>query len=258
MRLEGKVAVVTGASRGIGKAIARGYAGEGANVVITGRNEPDLEAVADAIGAQGGRALAVVADARSREAARAVVNAALEAFGRLDILVNNAGLVVIKPSIEVTEEEFDLVLDTNLKGVFLMSQAAAKPMIEASSGVIINIGSIASFVGLPGRASYCASKGGVSMLTKSLAAEWAPLGIRVNCLAPGYVRTEGHERMVARGLLNRQALAEAAPARRVADVKEIVGPALFLASDEASFVHGETFLVDGGWVADVHMPVTDE
>lgn len=253
MRLEGRTAIVTGATRGIGRAIAAGFRAEGANVVVTGRNAEGVEATASELG----HALGLVADVRDPAAAREVVRRTLDAFGRLDILVNNAGTIVIKATLETTEDEWDLVLDTNLKGAFFMAQAAGREMVAAGRGSIINIGSIASVVGLPGRASYCASKGALDLLTRSLATEWGPLGVRVNCLAPGYVRTEGHEALVAHGFIDRDALAAAAPARRIAGVQEIVGPAVFLASDEASFVHGEILMVDGGWVADAHAPRRD-
>lgn len=145
-------------------------------------------------------------------------------------------------------------MDLNLRGMFFMCQAAGQVMVSAGSGCIINIGSITSAVGLPGRAVYCASKGGVALLTRSLAAEWGPLGVRVNCLAPGFIRTEGHDALVASGVISRDALAAATPARRVGSVVAVVGPAVFLASDEAAFMHGEVMLVDGGWVADGHLP----
>lgn len=254
MRLENKVAIVTGGGRGIGKAIARGFAAEGASVVVTGRTMSEIEAVAVEMRASGRGALAVSADVRTPQDARSVVEKTLAEFGRVDVLVNNAGTTVIKPTLDLTEDDWDLVMDTNVKGSFLMAQAVARVMLPARTGAIINIGSIASFVGMPGRAVYCATKGAIAQLTRALAVEWAPHGIRVNCLAPGYVRTEGHERLVAQGFISREALAAATPAGRVADVDEMVGPAVFLASEDARFVHGETLLADGGWVADAHVP----
>lgn len=253
MRLEGRIAIVTGASRGIGFAIARGLAKEGARVVVTGRDAATLEPAATRLGADGAVA-AIVADVRSAAAANEVVAFCEARFGTPDILVNNAGTIVIKPTVDLSEAEWDLVLDTNLKGTFLMCQAVARGMLRARRGSIINIGSIASVVGLPGRASYCASKGAMSLLTRSLATEWGPQGVRVNCLAPGYVRTEGHVRLAAQGYIDSDAMGAAAPARRVAEVDEMVGPAVFLASEDASFVNGETLMVDGGWVADAHAP----
>ena len=253
MRLEGRIAIVTGASRGIGFAIGRGLVREGARVVITGRDPVALERAASELSGEGAAA-AVPADVRSAGAASEVVAFCEAQFGAPDILVNNAGTIVIKPTVELSEAEWDLVLDTNLKGTFLMCQAAGRRMLRAGRGSIINIGSIASVVGLPGRASYCASKGAMSLLTRSLATEWGPQGVRVNCLAPGYVRTEGHVRLAAQGYIDSDAMGRAAPARRVADVEEMVGPAVFLASDESSFVHGETLMVDGGWTSDAHAP----
>jgi NAD(P)-dependent dehydrogenase (short-subunit alcohol dehydrogenase family) len=248
-RLADRVAIVTGAGRGIGRGVALGYAREGADLVLVSRTATELNRVAEEIGALGRSAIVVAGDVRDPALAASAVEQAQARFGRLDILVNAAGIPMVAPSTELTLENWQKAIDINLTGSFLWAQAAGRVMVAAGRGVIINIGSLTSFQGFPARAAYAASKGGVIQLTKVLAVEWAPQGVRVNAIAPGWIRTPLQDELVAAGKLDRGPIISRTPARRVGEVDDIVGPAIFLASDEAAFVIGETLLVDGGWVA---------
>ena len=248
-RLAGKVALITGAGRGIGHGIALGYAREGADLVLVSRTEAEITAVAKEVEALGREALPAVADVRDAAAVRSVVEQALLTFGRIDVLVNAAGIPMVAPSAELPLEDWQRTIDINLTGTFLCCQAVGRTMIAQGHGAIINIGSLQSFQGFPQRVAYAASKGGIMQLTKALAVEWAPLGVRVNAIAPGWIRTPLQDRLVAEGKLDRTPIIERTPARRVGEVTDIVGPAIFLASDESAFVIGETLVVDGGWLA---------
>ncbi|HWQ12694.1 MAG TPA: glucose 1-dehydrogenase [Roseiflexaceae bacterium] len=246
-RLAGRVALVTGAGRGIGRGIALGYAREGADLVLVSRTAQELDAVADEARLAGVEVLVRTADVRDDAAVRAVVEAAVREFGRIDVLVNAAGIPMVSPTVELPLESWRRVIDVNLTGTFLFCQAAGRIMIEQGRGSIINIGSIHSFQGIPQRAAYAASKGGVLQFTRSLAVEWAPLGVRVNMIAPGWIRTPLQDELVAQGKLDRTPIIARTPARRIGEVADIVGPAIFLASDEAAFIVGEMLVVDGGW-----------
>ena len=249
--LKGKVAIVTGASRGIGKAVALGYAQAGAEVVVSSRNKrpPELEKVAEQIQAMGRRALAIPAHVGKKEDVQKVVQETIREFGRVDILVNNAGAnPVLSPLADLPVEAFEKVLEINLKGALLMSQAAAREMIKQGGGRIINMSSIS---GLRARddqtGAYCISKAGMNMMTQVMAKELAPHRILVNAIAPGSIKTDfgrinwtDPERRAYR--IKEIALA------RFGDPEEIVGIALFLASDASSFVTGEIIRVDGGQV----------
>jgi len=247
--LAGKVAVVTGSSRGIGRAIAEGMAGAGAAVTVNGRNPETTQAVAGAIAAAGGKSLAVPADVGKVADIERLIKSTVATFGRLDILVNSAGISPhYKPAETMTEAEWDEVIAVNLKGVFLCCQAAGRVMIPQKSGRIINISSIGGQVALPRLIAYCAAKGGIDQLTRVLAVEWAPHHILVNAISPGYIDTD-----LTKGLVQnparRDALLRQVPLGRLGKPDEIAGAAIYLASDAASYVTGQTLDVDGGWLA---------
>ncbi len=248
-RLLDRVAIITGAGRGIGRGIALGYAREGADMVLVSRTKAELESLAEEIATLGRRAVVVIGDVRDPALATAAVDQAIERFSRLDILVNSAGIPMVGASTELPLESWQRAIDINLTGSFLFAQAAGKVMTAQGSGAIINIGSLTSFQGFPARAAYAASKGGVIQLTKVLAVEWAPFGVRVNAIAPGWIRTPLQDSLVEAGKLDRAPIISRTPARRVGEIADIVGPAIFLASDESAFVIGETLAVDGGWLA---------
>jgi NAD(P)-dependent dehydrogenase (short-subunit alcohol dehydrogenase family) len=242
--LDGKAALVTGADRGVGKGIALELARRGCRVAVNYQSSADLAGpVVEEIKALGVDAFAVQADVRVRTEVAAMMRAVVDRFGRLDVLVNNAGIQTWKPFLDVTDEEWDLVIDTNLKGGFLCAQAAAAYMKDHGGGSIVNIGSGSNRVPFPTLVAYTASKGGVEMLTKVAAVELGPHGIRVNCVAPGAVEIE-------RTRLERPDYAgtwgNVTPLGRVGTPQDIGSVVAFLASDDAKFVTGQTLWVDGG------------
>jgi NAD(P)-dependent dehydrogenase (short-subunit alcohol dehydrogenase family) len=247
INLTGKVAVVTGAGRGIGKGIAKALADAHAGVIV---NDVDLNAaeeVARRIEASGGKALPVKADVRKGDEISRMVETAFKELGGIHIWVNNAGIVLRKPAEEIAEEEWDKLIDINLKGTFLCAQAAAKAMMKAGKGGrIINISSIMGGVALPPRAAYCASKGGIIALTKDLAAEWAKHGITVNGIAPGWTITEMTQSYFSQEPV-RQYLLERIPLNRLGKPEDIAHVAVFLASEYSDYITGQTIYVDGGW-----------
>ena len=251
MKLENKVALITGASKGIGKGIGINFSKEGAKVVLASRSMDLLSAVADEINSSGGEALALPVDVRSPEQLQEIVDKTAAEYGRLDIMVNNAGISMAHPSEDLSSEDWTRAIETDLSGVFYGCQAAARQMIRqsGSGGCIINITSIYGIVAAPMRAAYCSSKAAANMLTKVLAIEWAEKNIRVNAIAPGYIRTELVQDVVDRGIMSLETVEKRTPQGRIGEVQDVLGTALYLASDEASFVTGSIVTVDGGWTA---------
>ena len=253
MRLANKVALITGGTSGIGEATALLFSREGAQVAITGRSAERGHKVVHAIEQAGGKAMFMECDVRSAEQCRRAVQKTLAAFSRLDVLFNNAGVYYPHTALECSEEEWDLQININLKGTFLMSKCALPPMIAQGGGVIINNSSGWGLVGGDAAVAYCASKGGVVLLTKAMAIDHGRQGIRVNCICPGDVDTPMlPDDARRRGLKWEDYLAGAAnrPMGRIGTAAEIAKAALFLASDDSSFMTGASLAVDGGGTAD--------
>ncbi len=247
--LEGRVALVTGAGRGIGRAIALGLAEAGADLVLASRTAADIAEVAQAARHLGRRALAVPTDVADEAAVANLLAHAQAAYGRLDALVNSAGISPFyKRAEKTTTAEWDAVLAVNLRGAFLCCAAAGRVMLAQGGGSIVNIASIGARVALPRLVAYCASKGGIDQLTKVLAVEWASRHVRVNAIAPGYVETDMTAGMRENPRLLEYLVAQT-PMGRLARPEEIVGAAVFLVSDAASYITGQTLFVDGGWTA---------
>jgi NAD(P)-dependent dehydrogenase (short-subunit alcohol dehydrogenase family) len=249
MRLKNKVAIVTGASKGIGKAIALAYAKEGAAVVVASRSMDLLTAVEKQIKTEGGDAMALPLDVRNPDSVNVMIENTVKKFGRLDVLVNNAGVSMAHPSETLSEQDWKNALETDLYGVFYGCQAAARVMIPQGGGCIINVTSVYGIVAAPGRLAYCASKAAANMLTKVLAAEWAAKNIRVNAIAPGYTRTELVDDVIARGKISLEAIERRTPMGKIGEVEDMVGIAIYMAGDESSYMTGSVVNVDGGWVA---------
>lgn len=249
--LTGKVAFISGASSGIGKASALALAKQGATVVLAARRVDRLTELAQEITQMGREALPIPMDVTKKETIATAIAKTVEMYGRLDILLNNAGVAEFAPFLDITEEQWDKTIDTNLKGYFLVAQAAAREMAKHAWGRIINIASIASGgvgVGFPSVAHYCASKGGVVAITEALAVELAPMGILVNCIGPGIIETEMTEAML-KDPKQAEALLSRAPLKRAGKPEEIAAAVVFLASEEASYTTGTTIYIDGGWLA---------
>jgi gluconate 5-dehydrogenase len=243
--LAGRVAIVTGTSRGLGQYLARALAKAGADLVLTSRNPEDLAEFAKEISGLGRRAVCLELDVRKQESIERFAAAAEAAYGHLDILVNNAGCNVRKPALEVTWDDWNLILDTNLRGSFFVAQAVARRMIPRGYGRIINIGSVTSVAGYRGLGPYGASRGGIRQLTMSLADDWGQHGITVNCLAPGWFRTAQNNVMYEDAEWVAY-LTERIPVKRPGLPNDLDGAVVFLASESSRYVTGQTLLVDGG------------
>jgi len=246
--LQGKVAMVTGSTRGLGETAALALAKAGADVAVCGRNTGDLERVSSDIENLGRKSEGFSLDVTSREKVREGVRKILEHFGRVDILVNNAGVNYRVPVLEYPEEEWDRVINTNLKGYFLVAQAIVPQMIERGYGKVINMSSIFGAVALPNQLAYASSKGGVNQMTKVMALEWAQKGVRVNAIAPTYFETE----LVAQLRNDRERfnfINERTPMGRWGYPPELEGLVIFLASRGSDFITGQTIYIDGGWTA---------
>ncbi len=243
--LSGKTALVTGASRGLGKHFAIALARAGADVAITSRTTASLEATRQAVAETGRTVLPVALDVRDHGSIEGAVAEVHAHFGRLDILVNNAGCNIRKPALEVKWEDWNTILDTNLRGPFFVAQAVARHMIPAGRGRIINIGSVTCVAGYAGLGPYGASRGGIKQMTMSLAADWGPHGITVNCLAPGWFKTAQNAVMYENADWV-QYLSEKIPLRRPGAMEDLTGALIFLAGDASAYVSGQTLLVDGG------------
>jgi 2-deoxy-D-gluconate 3-dehydrogenase len=251
MRVEGKVAVVTGAGTGIGKAAAEGLAHFGADVVITeitSKMELGHEVAKEIAEKTGRKVIALPLDLPDLNSIQALTDAAIAQFGKIDILVNNAGIQIAKPALEVTESDWDKVLDTNLKGAFFCSQSVAKEMVKQNFGRIINIASQNGLVGYHNRAAYCSAKAGMVNLTRVLAIEWAKYGINVNAVAPTFIRTPLGEQTLKDKTFYDDIISRI-PLGRIGEPEELIGAVVYLASDAATLVTGHTLLADGGWTA---------
>ena len=243
--LTGRVAIVTGTSRGLGQYFGRALARAGADLIITSRRLESLKPFQTEIEALGRRVVPLELDVRDFDSIQRMADAAHAAFGKIDILVNNAGCNVRKPSVEITWDDWNLVLETNLRGTFFVAQAVARKMIPRRYGRIINVGSVTAVFGYAGLAPYCASRGGVKQLTMSLADDWGPHGITVNCLAPGWFKTEQNKVLYE----NKEwvdYLCDRIPLKRPGQPPDLEGAVVFLASDASEYITGQTLLVDGG------------
>jgi gluconate 5-dehydrogenase len=253
--LAGKTLFITGASRGIGKAIALRAARDGANIAVIGKTEaphPSLpgtiHSAAAEIEAAGGKALALAADVRDEEAIRAAVARAAAHFGGIDILVNNAGIQLRKPMLELATDEWRRVIEANLTGAFVVGREAARRMTARGRGKIINIGSLTSEVARATIAPYAVSKGGIKLLTRAMAAEWAAQGVQANAIGPGYMLTDMNQALIENAEFDAWVKART-PAKRWGEPGELIGAAIFLASRASDYVNGQIIYVDGGLLA---------
>lgn len=249
--LKGKVAIITGAAKGMGKAHSLKLAGAGAKIIVCDVDIAGCQLVVEEIKKLRGDSIAVKCDVTKKAEIDNVVVETLKKYGKIDILVNNAGIFPFEPFLQMSEANFEKVIDINLKGYFLMAQACAKEMVKQKSGAIVNISSVAMGqvgIGFAGLTHYCASKGGITAMAQAMALELAPMGIRVNCIAPGMIDTPGASstNMDAKTM---EAMLAPIPMKRKGRAEEIANAVLFLASDESSYMTGSTMVVDGGWVA---------
>jgi NAD(P)-dependent dehydrogenase (short-subunit alcohol dehydrogenase family) len=248
LELNGKTAVVIGGTSGIGRAIAHGLAEAGANVVSSSRRAEEVEKTAAEIEAKGRQTLRLTSDVGDKSTLQNLLDECLNAFGRVDILVNSAGVTKRTPTLDVPEDEWNWIMETNLTGTLRACQVFGKQMVEQKYGRIINIASLSTFVALYEVAAYAASKAAVASLTKSLAIEWSQHGVNVNAIAPGVFKTALNTQLLESTERGREFLTRT-PMKRFGKVEELAGAAVFLASDAASFVNGEVLVVDGGFLA---------
>ncbi len=246
--LSGKVAIVTGAGRGMGYCIALALAKYGSDLVVCSRTASDLERVAEEARGFGGAVLIQQMDICRNSEIERMVEESVEAFGHIDILVNSAGVNIPQWAVDVTEDAWDKIMATNLKGLFFCTKAVGKVMIQQKRGKIINVSSQSGSVGLPQRAAYCSSKGGVNLLTKVLAIEWAKYNINVNAIAPTFIETPMTKPMFENEGFRKYALGNI-PLGRVGKPEDVVGAVIYLASDASDLVTGHVLLIDGGWTA---------
>jgi NAD(P)-dependent dehydrogenase (short-subunit alcohol dehydrogenase family) len=246
--LTGRVALVTGAGRGLGRSMAIALAAAGADIAGSARSEPELQSLKAEVESMGRRGAVVTADATDEASVEAAIDATIRELGRIDILVNNAGVNVRKPIVELEASEFDWVIATNLRGYFLFARAAGRHMLQRGSGKVINVSSIMGSVALAGQTAYASSKGGIEQMTKVMALEWATSGIQVNSLAPTYFETELTKPLFDDPERN-AFITGRTPMGRWGQPHELAGAVIFLASDASDFITGQTILVDGGWTA---------
>jgi NAD(P)-dependent dehydrogenase (short-subunit alcohol dehydrogenase family) len=247
--LDGRTALVTGAARGIGRTIALALADAGADVALGLRDPSSADDLEGAVAAMGRRSLRVAMDVGDLDQITDAVDRVVTDLGRLDILVNNAGLGPANKAEDVTEADFDLTFDVNVKGTFFASQAAGRAMIRQGFGRIINLSSQAGFVALPTESVYCTTKAAIAHLTKCLAVEWGSYGITVNAVAPTFIRTPGTEGDLADTEFHRDVVERIAALHRIGDPMDVAGAVVFLASPAADLITGTTLLIDGGWTA---------
>lgn len=247
--LTDKIAILTGGGRGLGRAIAIGLAQFGADVALVARTESELASTAREVESAGRRALVYPADVSKKADIEHIVRDVVAKWGRVDILVNNAGVDAAKPALEYSEEDWDFIMDVNLKGYFLFAQAVAHEMMKTGGGAIVNNSSICGDVGVKNIVAYNASKGGVNMLTRTLAIEWAQYNIRVNAFSPAYMEAIMPGAASQHDEKKEQSIRDLTPLGRRGRAQELVGPVVFLASDASSYVTGEILMVDGGWTA---------
>jgi len=248
MRLQNKIAVITGAGSGIGRAVALTFAKEGAKVVVADWAEKGGQETVEMVKRADGEAVFIKTDVSQASDIEKMVETCLENFGRVDILINNAGILKMGPLHQTSEEDWDAVIDVNLKGVFLASKKVIPEMLKQGQGKIVNVASVAGLAGFENLGPYCASKGGIIALTREMALEYAKNKINVNCIAPGVIKTA-----MTKGMLDdsatRQGLEAQTPYPRLGEPEDIAMAALYLASDESNFITGEILVVDGGFIA---------
>ena len=247
--LEGQAALVTGAARGLGRAISLALANAGANVALGLRDASTGSDLADEIGSLGRSALPLSMDVRDLDQVRTAIDRTVERFGRLDILVNNAGVAPTNPAEDVNEADFDETLRVNIKGTFFASQAAGRHMIRQGYGRIVNVSSQAGFVALPTESVYCMTKAAIAHLARCLAVEWGPHGVTVNAVAPTFIRTPGTEDALSDPAFEAEVVERIAALHRIGEPMDVAGAVVFLASPTASLITGTTLVVDGGWTA---------